>query len=164
MSAMKVSAPLTTLAAAGSIALTFGALFYVFGRSSAALFVPEGLHFPVLAGDGPMEVWGWLPTFLHVLGFSLLTIVIAGRAVILAPVTWALVNIAFEFGQHPSIADRLATTLLPLRQYGRYAATLPDYFLRGTFDAADVLAAAVGAAVASGLSLYFMRKASDEDP
>ena len=62
---------------------------------------------------------------------------------------WGAVNVAFELGQHPQLGARLAEGLRP--GFGDAAASrsLANYFLRGTFDVADIVAAVLGAVAAA---------------
>ena len=55
--------------------------------------------------------------------------------------TWGLVNVAFELGQHPAASAWWAESL----QGGGVSARLAAYFVRGTFDPGDIVAAGVGA-------------------
>lgn len=104
---------------------------------------------------------GWLPSFVHTLAFSLFT------AALLAPrrgselgacAFWFAVNLLFEAGQHPQVREPLAETLRRALGTGPAARPLENYFLRGTFDAGDVAAAAL-CAVAAALLLSRLRQA-----
>jgi hypothetical protein len=61
------------------------------------------------------------------------------------------VNVAFEVGQHPNVSARLAEGLLVSFGPSSLIRTLTDYFLRGTFDLGDLVAAVLGAFVAAGV-------------
>ncbi len=71
---------------------------------------------------------------------------------------WFAVNLLFEAGQHPQVREPLAETLRRALGTGPAARPLENYFLRGTFDAGDVAAAALGA-VAAALLLSRLRQA-----
>ena len=139
------------MAATGCVALALGLLVYLLDRSPAqAMLIPS---IAALAGSPVFGVVGqWLPSFVHPFAFSLFT------AAALAPrprprydacIGWGAVNIAFEFGQHPLLSGRIAEALQDT--LGRTALTrsIANYFLRGTFDVADVLAALAGALAAA---------------
>jgi hypothetical protein len=137
----------------GALALALGALFYVTDRApgSASLIPPM----PSLAGQrffGP--VGNWLPSFIHPLAFSLFS------ASLLAPcrrwelgacAAWFAVNVAFEIGQHTQVRGPLADALWQGLGDSALTRAMVNYFLRGTFDAGDLVAAALGAALAAGL-------------
>ena len=99
-------------------------------------------------------VGGWLPSFVHPLAFSLFS------ASLLAPTPrweygacafWFAVNAAFEVGQHPQIRGPLADALRHGVGQGPIARAVENYFLRGTFDRVDLVAAALGAALAAAI-------------
>ena len=89
----------------------------------------------------------WLPSFVHPMAFSLLTV--ATLPAQSAPATprygvcaaWCAVNLLFELGQHAAVREPLAAALQDL--FGRTPPVrwLASYFLRGTFDVGDLLAA-----------------------
>ena len=133
------------LAAVALAALAAGLLVYWGQRDvSHSTLIPA---FPVIAGSIGFGTLGqWLPSFLHTLAFGLLTAVVlpprfALRAA--ACCAWAVVNIAFEAGQHPRLAAAWGETFGP--------GPITSYFERGTFDAGDIVAALLGALVAIGV-------------
>lgn len=141
------------LAATAAAALLLGLLVYLADRSGrGAALIPR---VDALAG---WRVFGafaqWLPSFVHPFAFSLLTAVaLPARA---APrygvcVAWGLVNIAFEIGQHVAIRGPLAVAVVDALGPSLPARRLADYFLHGTFDGGDLVAAILGAAAAAGV-------------
>ena len=147
------------------MALAIGVLLYLTDRSSArALLIPAvqglaGLH---LFGDGGQ----WLPSFIHTFSFSLFTAAALGCSVKPrhgACACWCFINLAFECGQHTQLKVFWADA-----PQGGWTATpwgqpLAQYFLRGTFDVADVAAAVAGAlAAAAVLSLLSLLQANVE--
>ncbi len=125
--------PALLVAAAGA-ALALGVAVYATGR----------------VGFGPLG--GWLPTWAHTFAFSLLT------AAVLPPrsaaryggcAAWCAVNLAFEIGQHPQVSGPLAQALQA--GFGNAAPVrwLAAYFVHGSFDRADLLAALAGASMAA---------------
>ena len=71
-------------------------------------------------------------------------------------------NVAFEVGQHPLVSVRLAELLqgglggLPFTQ------TLASYFVHGTFDPGDIVAALLGALAAAAV-LRLMHRGRKEN-
>ena len=142
--------------AIGLVLLAVGVLLYLSDRqTSRALLIPAvqgltGLHLFGAAGH-------WLPSFVHTFSFSLFTATALGPGSVPrhgACASWCLVNVAFEFGQHAQLKAHWADAL-----QGGWAATpwvrpLAQYFLRGTFDVADVAAALTGA-MAAAAALHF---------
>ena len=149
------SMALATLAA---IAWTMGVLVYLTDRPPGhALWMPAidglaGRHlFGVLGGS--------LPSFVHPFVFSLLTAAVLPAAK--APrygacAAWCAVNLAFECGQHASIRMPLALALHRWLDPIGLGAPMANYFLRGTFDVADLVAAVLGA-LSAALALRFAR-------
>jgi hypothetical protein len=132
-------------------ALGLGALVYLIDRPPGVTALPESMTLfqPTVRLFGALGQS--LPAFAHVFAFSLLTIALVGGGrgrAIGACVGWFLVDAAFELGQHPTIAPKLAH-LIP-----SWFATIPilnrtDHFFRyGTFDPLDLLFIALGALAA----------------
>jgi hypothetical protein len=122
-----------------SITLLLGIAYYWFTRPhDSALFLAL---LPESSADRDLSFlshWlGWLPTFLHVFAFSLLTFLALGRGHLLfACMLWGAINALFELGQ----------AMPP-----GYTGLLPDllnihsYFAHGVFDPLDLIACIVGA-------------------
>jgi len=140
------------LVATGLMAMLVGLLVYLTDRDPAhAVLIPAVAAF---AGKTLFGALGqWIPSFLHPFAFSLFT------AAVLPPqsgwryrtcAVWCAVNLAFECGQHPLASARLAEWVqgfgnaLP----GRMVA---NYFLLGTFDGGDIVAALLGGLAAVAL-------------
>lgn len=141
------------LGAIAAAALLLGLVVYLSDRPSAsALLIPRFEAF------GDRQLFGvvgqWLPSFLHPLAFSLLTA--AALPSQTAPrygvcMVWGLVNLGFEVGQHAATKGLLASALLEVFGRAPPARWLADYFLNGTFDIGDVIAAVLGALAAAAL-------------
>jgi len=89
--------------------------------------------------------------------FSLLTAAWLGggkRAGIPACLTWFAVDTAFEVGQHPQIAERLAQFVPGWVERLPLLGQADAYFLSGTFDARDPISIAVGATAAYLVTAY----------
>jgi len=152
------------LAALACLALAMGVLVYLADREpSHAALIPS---VQVLAASHLFGTLGqWLPSFVHPFAFSLLA------AAALPPrmarrygacAAWCAVNVLFEIGQHPQVSAPLAHALQ--RWFGTTWPTraLANYFLRGTFDVGDILAAMLGALAAAGV-LYLFRPVVEND-
>jgi hypothetical protein len=131
-----------------TIALAIGSAVYLFDRQPETVyFISTATSLP----DGSSVVFGaignYLPTFVHVYAFILLT------AALLAPggahagfvcVFWALVDSVFELAQIDSVAARIAGIVpewfagIPLLE------NIPHYFLAGTFDVLDLVSIFAG--------------------
>ena len=141
------------LAATSSLALAIGLLVYLTDRNAShALLVPGA---GALAGHHVFGAFGqWLPSFVHPLAFSLFTVAVlppssASRdGVCLA---WGAVNVAFEIGQHPQLSARLAELLQDSLGHMPAMQALARYFVHGTFDPGDIIAALLGSLVAAAV-------------
>ncbi len=141
------------LTAAGCCALAVGVLVYLTDRDPAwARLLPM---VGARAGNAAFGVLGqWLPSFVHVFAFGLFTA--AALPLRRTPryevcAVWCVVNVALELGQHPQLSARLAEAL-----EGGFGRTplirqLAGYFVRGTFDVGDVVAAVLGALMAAAV-------------
>ncbi|MEP6501802.1 MAG: hypothetical protein ABJD97_00600 [Betaproteobacteria bacterium] len=126
----------------GLLALSLGAAVYLTDRQHPHASLGFGL------------IGAWLPAFVHPFAFSLFTAAVLGpsaRPRYGACAAWALVNIAFELGQHASLKAPLADALHAHPGPSAPVRWLADYFLRGTFDVGDLLAIVLGALAAACL-------------
>ena len=146
-----------SLAAIGSVAFAIGLFVYLADRdpSKAALIPTVAL----LTGSNVFGMLGgWLPSFVHTFAFSLFTA--AALPIRSVPrygtcVAWFAVNTAFEVGQHPQVSARLAEALQGGLGALPFSRSLSNYFVHGTFDPGDIVAALLGALTA-GLVLLLM--------
>jgi hypothetical protein len=150
------------LAATGCFALAVGVLVYLTDRGvSQAMLIPT---LGALAGSNAFGVLGqWLPSFVHPFSFSLFTAAALPSCSVPrygACAVWCAVNVAFEVGQHPRVSAHVTEALQGT--FGRNPLTRPlaNYFLRGTFDVGDIVAAIVGALAAAGV-LRLMQRGSE---
>ena len=137
----------------GGLALGVGALVYWTDRDpNKASLIPAvamlaGLHLFGTLG-------GWLPSFVHPLAFSLFSAALMAtraRSEYGACAFWFALNAAFEIGQHPQVRRPLADALRHGFGEGPVARAFENYFQRGTFDLGDLVAAALGAALAAAV-------------
>ena len=153
-----------SLAAIGCLVFALGLLVYLVDRdASKAALMPSVAW---LAGSNVFGALGdWLPSFVHTFAFGLFTAaVLPERSVPRygACAAWFVVNVAFEVGQHQLVSGRLAGVLegglggLPLSR------PLANYFVHGTFDPGDIVAALLGA-LAAGAVLCLMHRGWKEN-
>lgn len=147
------------LSGLGCFALLTGVLVYMADRDAARVLLLPGF---AALGIGPLfgVLGGWLPSFVHPFTFSLFS------AAALPPsrspaygacAAWWIVNVAFEAGQHARLSAGVAESLqLVLGRSGQTQA-LANFFLLGTFDVGDIVAATAGAGAAAGV-LYLMHR------
>ncbi len=126
----------------GFLILAAGALFYWLTRptESAAFLalLPGG---PMLEGDTDVSRWlNWLPSFVHVLAFSILTWLAFGyRRAGLACGSWLCIGVVFELAQGlpPTAIDFLPAIF-----------NLQTGLKAGVFDPLDLFACVLGAMTA----------------
>jgi hypothetical protein len=166
MAALKQSpgAASALLAVTGCLALAVGLLVYMADRNAAhAVLLPR----VAALGTGPVfgVIGAWLPSFVHPFAFSLFTAaLLPSRSAWRygACAAWCGVNVAFELGQHPVFKAPLADALQDAFGQTPLTRALASYFLRGTFDTGDLVAAGLGAVAAAGL-LYLLQCSPEDD-
>ncbi len=143
----------TVLIALGGLALAIGGLVYLTDRAASRALLIPGIHLllrePLFGAVGQ-----WLPSFVHTFAFSLFTaaalppgFVSARRAC----VGWCVLNLAFELGQLRPVAEFLAGAMRDQLGSTPPVRLLANYFLRGTFDLGDIVAAVLGALAAAAV-------------
>lgn len=140
--------------------LLLGSVIYIVDRPPDVL-VPRAMslfnhpeHFLGVIGRS-------LPSFAHVLAFSLFTAVIVGggrKAAVAICLGWFLLEAGFELGQHAMVAPILANLLPTWFEHIPIVANTSDYFIYGTFDARDLWATALGALTAYLLIRHLYRR------
>jgi hypothetical protein len=141
------------LVASGCAALALGLLVYASDRGAM-----PGSLWPTAGAVAGRHFFGpfgqWLPSFVHTFAFALFT------AAALAPSTrprygaclaWGAVNVAFEIGQHPRLSARLADLLQISFGDAPTTQALARYFVHGTFDPGDIVAALLGSLAAAAV-------------
>lgn len=148
----------SVLIAFAALALTAGVLVYAVDRHG-----PQVLPLAGVAASFTTPVFGvlghWLPSFVHPFAFSLLSAAArpstartsAMRPAYGACFAWWLVNVAFEAGQHPALRTTLAQLIDQLLGDSAPARWLANYFMLGTFDVFDIVAATAGAGAAAAV-------------
>lgn len=137
----------------GLLLLVLGCLFYVTARVPADVYFTRffGLETQLPLPDGFTlgAVGRRLPSFIHVCAFSLMTAAFmetSWKKMTAVCMGWFIVNFAFEMGQKYKQA---ASQMVPDSfRYLPFFDTTRSYFISGTFDRLDILAAAGGAVAA----------------
>ena len=135
-----------------TVALFFGLLVYLCGRQPEHVyFLSRGL---VLA-HGNHSLFGvvgnFLPTFVHVYAFILLTVAVAGSTrarLIRICAAWFVIASVFEVAQHPAISSIVAAVVPAWFARVPVLDNTAVYFLNGTFDVLDLLSIALGTVAA----------------
>jgi hypothetical protein len=137
-----------------------GVLVYLADRPSAhAILMPDIAPWtgrPLFGALGQ-----WLPSLVHPLAFSLFTAAalkpgVAAR--VGACVAWSAINVAFELGQHPALRPLWTQALASGTGPGAIRRSVLNYFLLGTFDPFDVLAAILAAPAAVAIISFVDRR------
>ena len=147
------------LAAIGALVFALGVIVYLTDRNTShSTLIPSVVW---LAGYNLFGMLGgWLPSFVHTFAFSLFTAAaLPERSVPRygACLAWFAVNAAFEVGQHPQISVRLAEALQDGLGGSPFSQPLASYFVYGTFDYGDIVAALLGA-LAAAAALHLMHR------
>jgi len=146
----------------GILFLLLGSLIYVTDRDPAYVYFTRlfGIHLK-LSGHGTNFLGAFglrLPTFFHVFSFSLITasLISMNKKKYFAVCTgWFLMNCCLEMGQK---FKQAATGVTPdFFDHFLFFENTRAYFLKGTFDWLDIVAAATGAIFAY-LTLLSMGK------
>lgn len=137
-----------------------GCLVYLLGRPPLPPLVALGWRVPFAERHALLGSLGQcFPSFAHSYSFTLITVVVLGfrtSHIIAASVGWMAIESLFEIGQHPVPAQWFAELATRRGVSGRLLQGLVRYFATGTFDAFDLLAAALG--VGFGVATVFILK------
>ncbi len=133
-------------------ALCIGVLVYVLDRQAEFVYFLSGWpSLDSVPGGFFGSIGNYLPTFVHVYAFILLTVVVAVPAISkLVPVclAWFAIDSLFELAQLNPIAQWIGSHT-PMWFSGiPFLDNTADYFLSGTFDMLDLLSIATGALAA----------------
>jgi len=154
----RLARPTLTFTGLGAAALATGAVLYLLARAPGASGLPGGLGldpWPALTGS--------LPSLLHTLAFALLAAAALGptpRVVLACATCWTALGAAFEALQHPTVAHALLPlpeALDPTGALAGWVAPIARFAHLGTFDPGDLLATAIGGALAVWLGLRVLR-------
>ena len=138
------------------IAILFsGVVFYLLSRTDTPVFLSFfGFDMVPVLPAAMINGAGWLPTFVHVVAFTLITAAwLPARplAWAFAAVIWAVVNFAFEVIQMSSLRPVLENDSL-------VASAVTGFAESGTFDWLDIVAAMAGAVLGFCLCAVIARR------
>lgn len=144
----------------GAFMLLLGVAFYLLERPPNRLWLftalPLGLSGYGVVPRLPTWINGSLPTFLHSLSLTVITgglTVARTSAYVWVSISWLLIHVMFELGQ--GYGRRLVELdRVPLVSHVR------NYFVLGTFDEVDIVAAFLGCA--SALSILMLTRNRQE--
>ena len=129
-------------------ALCVGVLVYVFDRQPEHIyFLPDWLSLHYQPGSIFGILGYYLPTFIHVYVFILLTVVVAVPSVAkLIPVclAWFTFDSLFEIAQLNPIAQWIGSHTPEWFSGVPFLENTADYFLMGSFHAYDLVSIALG--------------------
>lgn len=151
------------LIAIALIALSIGIALYLIDRPASHIyFIPASLVHHHRDGGLLFGTFGYyLPTFVHVFAFCLLTAGIIGKNrkyALFICLFWLFIDGIFEIAQYPAIA-RLIADYIPAWFDGiPFLENTKNYFLQGRFDVWDMASIITGAVLAYLLILLFNTK------
>ncbi len=145
--------------------LAVGLLVYLLDRPADQIyFVPDWWEFTIGAGQVFGPIGAYLPTFIHVVVFILIS------SALLAPwrfqitsicLLWFGIDSLFELAQHNAIATRIADIVPSWFQGITFLENTSSYFLAGTFDLLDLMSIALGSVSAYLVVRFFRKRESD---
>ena len=151
--------------AVGLLALLVGTMVYLMDRPPEAVPFFSRWSLAHLT-PGVFGSFGQsLPAFAHVFAFSILTAACLGfrqRSTMCACVAWCLIDLAFEAGQHASVAPVIAELVSTTFDGMPVLVDASGYFTNGTFDLMDVASIVAGAIIAYSVALRLARRTSND--
>ena len=142
-------------------ALVVGVLVYALDRQpELTYFLPGWLSLNDHLGNVFGSIGNYLPTFIHVYAFILLTVVVAVPSLTkLIPVclAWFTLDTLFEVAQINPIAQWIGSYVPNWFTGIPFLENTANYFLMGTFDVFDLLSIATGT-LAAYLSIVFIAR------
>jgi hypothetical protein len=143
-------------------ALCVGVLVYLLDRQADFVyFLPASLSLHNQTGSVFGTIGDYLPTFIHVYAFILLTAVVAVPSLInLIPVcvAWFTIDSLFEVAQLHPIAQWVGAHTPAWFNGIPFIENTADYFLMGTFDVFDLISIAAGTLTAYLTVLFINRR------
>ena len=148
------------------VALLVGGLVYLTDRPSESIyFFPTWLTLSSwkihLFGDSG----DYLPSFLHVFAFILLTVVCltpSKRQLVIICASWLVIDSLFEIAQSYPVAQWIAMSLGNRFDEIPVLENLVPYFLNGVFDVTDIFSIAAGTIAAFLTTQYVITKYKGE--
>jgi hypothetical protein len=147
-STMRQHSQKIVLVVLGAIALALGVLVYLLDRNPANVYFLRGiLKTPLISPPVFGAIGAFLPTFLHVFAFILISAAVlpsSSRHFFLVCLGWFTLEIVFELAQHPYIAPYITAAIPSWFSRVPLFENMKDYFLLGTFDPLDLLSITCG--------------------
>ena len=141
--------------------LCVGILLYTFDRQHEYVyFLPNWLALSNPSAGHFSTIGDYLPTFLHVYAFILLTAIITAPSytqIIPICLAWLTLDSLFEIAQLSPIAQWIATHTPQWFSGIPFLENTANYFLLGTFDARDLLSIVAGS-IAAYLTVQKLRE------
>ena len=162
----KMSRPLVLQAAPALIALFIGTAVYLLDRQPETVYLMADWM-----GGGKREspffgtLGGYLPAFIHVYAFILLTVLVAAPSRVHALAIclfWLVLDSAFELAQVGVIARAIADHVPGWFAGIPFLDNTSHYFLAGTFDVLDLYAIAAGS-FAAYLTIVISNRGNHEN-
>lgn len=135
----------------GFVFLVTGISIYVLFRGDTLPYLPEAWVVHGLLPYPINHLTNQLPTFTHLLAFSLFTAGILGggrRSAVLICLFWLFVETVFETAQHPLISGWLAPRVPRWFENIALLDHTRGFLISGTFDPLDLVAATLAALLA----------------
>ncbi len=128
--------------------LVVGVIVYVFDRQSEFVyFLPDWFSVNKFRGGIFGSIGYFLPTFIHVYVFILLTATVSAspnKNLIPICISWFIFDSLFEIGQIHVIAQSIANHVPAWFSDIPILNNTSSYFLMGTFDVLDLISIALG--------------------
>lgn len=129
-------------------AIILGLCIYLFDRNPETVYFISN-RFSLDRETGPFfgALGNYLPAFLHVYAFILLTVVVfaqSHRQILIICAGWLTIDSFFEVGQINFLAESIASHTSGWFAGVPFLENTANYFLMGTFDILDLLSIAAG--------------------
>lgn len=137
--------------------LCIGGLVYLLDRQPGSIyFIPEWLSLTDKPGSIFGQLGNYLPTFIHVYVFILLTAAISSFPALPICIAWLVIDSLFELAQFTPVAKWITENTPNWFAGIPFLENTGNYFLFGTFDVSDMFSIFVGA-VAAYLTIKLSR-------
>ena len=128
--------------------LAVGVLVYLLDRQPTSIyFIPDWITLSKNLNPIFGEIGNYLPTFIHVFVFILMTAIVVAPSplqVIVISVAWFAIDSLFEIAQIARIAQWIAGNVPGWFTGIPFIENTSAYFINGTFDTLDLISIAAG--------------------
>lgn len=128
-------------------ALSIGLFIYLLYRQPESVyFIPNWLSLNHTPSPSPGNLTNYLPTFIHVYSFILLTVAVTGSSKYSIPIClgWLIVDSLFEIAQINFIANWIASNIPDWFSVIPVLENTSGYFIAGTYDYLDLVSIIIG--------------------